>query len=142
MSDFDREAWAIASDKYNEKRQWIDKEKQPHIYYGSCWWVCPPTMVYYTEKHLETWTDREVMKMHYYLTKRLDGYGHLSAHDSIKHNCNLFREVLRQRGIDGINNVQWNETFYDWGYRHWRWTASPIKDPKPLPEIKFVKISL
>lgn len=124
------------------KRQWIDKDPEAQWPYGSCWWVCPPTMPYYTEEHLSKWTNRELLKMHYYLTNRLDGYNYLSAHDSIKHNCTLFREVLRQRGIDGVHNVMWNETFYDWGYRHWRYTESPIKNAEPLPETKFVKISL
>ena len=123
------------------KRQWIDKDPDAQWSYGSCWWNVPPTMTYYTEEHLSKWTDREIMKMHYYLTNRLDGYGHLSAHDSIKHNCDLFRRVLRERGRDGVDNVIWNETFYNWGYREWQFTPSLISHPVAKPETKLLRVS-
>lgn len=112
--------------EYNQKKQWIDKKKESHVYYGSCWWTVPPTMTYYTEEHLKSWTTREIMKMHYYLTARMDGYGHLTAHDSIRHNCLLFRRVLAERGYDGIANYRNNEAYYDWGYRDWLWSNSKI----------------
>lgn len=83
-------------------------------------------MTYYTEEHLKKWTTREIMLMHYYLTARLDGYGHLTADESIKHNCTLFRNVLRERGHDGVDNCILNERAYDAGYRHWIYTESPI----------------
>jgi len=100
------------------------KEKviHQHVYYGSCWWTVPPTMVRYTEEHLKRWTTREIMLMHYYLTSRLDGYGHLTADDSIKENCELFRRVLTQRGHDGVRNCIYNERAYDAGYRQWQYT--------------------
>lgn len=111
-------------------------------HYGSVWWKLPEKMVYYTEEHLKQWSDREIMKMHYYLTMRLDGYGHLDADESIKHNCNLFRRVLAGRGIDGVDNVIWNETFYGWGYRDWQFTSSRIDTPAKQPDTKFVRIGL
>ena len=112
--------------------------------YGSVWWKVPDEMVYYQPHHLDNWTDREVLKMHYYLTKRLDGYGHLTAHDSIKHNCEVFRAVLASRGIDGVDNVIANEEFYNWGYRSWQFTASRIDDPwnRHRPQVSFVRIGL
>lgn len=111
------EQWGV-----NGKR----KKTVGHVYYGSCWWTVPPTMVRYTEENLKAWTDRELMKMHYYLTARLDGYGNLTADDSIKENCLVFRKVLAERGHDGIQNCMDNEEMYNWGYRSWQWTNRPI----------------
>lgn len=112
--------------EYVHREQWVDKTRT--VQYGSVWWTVPPTMTLYTEKHLEKWTTREILKMHYYLTSRLDGYRHLTADESIKHNCLLFREVLRQRGVDGVDNCIQNEAFYYGGYRDWVFTSSPIKE--------------
>ena len=112
--------------------------------YGSVWWKLPDEMVTYQPHHLDNWTNMEVLKMHYYLTKRLDGYGHLTAHDSIKHNCKVFREVLAARSIDGVDNCIQNETFYDWGYRTWQFTESRVGDPNLYrrPRVSFVRIGL
>ena len=112
---------------YNQREQWVEKNKSYH--YGSCWWtIAPGPMVVYTEEHLEKWTTREVMKLHYYMTDRLDGYDHLTADQTVKDNCLLFRKVLRDRGHDGVDNCIRNEWYYNAGYREWIYTESPIKE--------------
>lgn len=129
--------------EYNQKVQWVEKKKYAHVYYGSCWWtLAPGPMVRYTEEHLAKWTTREIMKMHYYLTDRLDGYGHLTADESIKENCLLFRRVLAERGHDGVDNCIKNDWAYDAGYRDWFYTESPVDKPTPKPETTYVRIGL
>lgn len=127
--------------EYNQHRQWVLKEKHDHVYYGSCWWtIAPGPMVVYTEDHLSKWTTREIMKMHYYLTARLDGYGHLTADQTVKDNCTLFRNVLAERGHDGVDNCMQNEMFYDCGYRSWQYTESPIGEKREKPATNYVRI--
>lgn len=126
---FDREAYAISYDLNDEKRQWETKEERWP--YGSCWWVPSPNMVQYTDEHLKKWTTREIMKMAYYLVKRMDGYGHLSASEAVKHNAEAFTAALHQRGFDPICNARDNMLyFYNWGYRSWVYTEHRLGHTK------------
>lgn len=129
--------------EYNQKEIWVKKNRAEHLTYGRCWWtIAPGPMVRYTEDHLSKWTTREIMKMHYYLTARLDGYGHLTADQTVKDNCLLFRRVLAERGHDGVDNCIRNEWAYQAGYRHWIYTNSPVGKVTPKPQTTFVRIGL
>lgn len=94
--------------------------------FDSCWYKLPEKMVVYTEQHLKSWTKRELLIMHWHLTRRLDGYGHETADQSIKDNCVLFRKVLVEMGEDPIKNVIDNEEFYNWGNRSWHHKTAPM----------------
>jgi hypothetical protein len=72
--------------------------------YGHVFWELPEKMFEYKEEQLQSWGKFELLRMHYYLTKRLDGYGHLTADNSIKNNCELFRRILAERNINGVTN--------------------------------------
>lgn len=62
-------------------------------------------------------TIHELLLKHYYLTMRLDGYGHLTASEEIFHNCQVFRDELHRRGVDAVQHCVDMEMWYDWGYR-------------------------
>lgn len=82
----------------------------------------------YTPEMLKSWSNRDLLLKHYHLTARLDGYGHLSASDTMKSNALIFREALRGRGIDGVQHCIQMDWLYDAGYRHVAIFYPPVKE--------------
>lgn len=49
----------------------------------SRWFKLPKKMVAYSEENLAKWSDRELLIMHWHMTRRLDGYGVLFLDNSL-----------------------------------------------------------
>lgn len=97
---------------------------------------------YFTREMLSKWTIRELLLKHYYLTMRLDGYGHLDASEFQKKNCLIFREELHARNVDAVRHCMDMEMWYDWGYRHVRIKWYPLHTPRDLEQTRYVRIGL
>ena len=110
--------------------------------YGSMFHYMGDDGFFYSRETLSKWTIRELLLKHYYLTMRLDGYGHLDASEYQKANCLTFRAELESRGVDAVRNVMDNEKWYDWGYRSVQTKWFPLGAPREEEGCLYVRIGL
>ena len=116
---------------------------EPKFPYGHVFHEHGDDGFYFTRRMLSKWTIRELLLKHYYLTMRLDGYGHLTASDYQKQNCLTFRAELHSRNVDAVRNCMDNEMWYDWGYRWVQAKWYPLDaSRRDLEQTRYVRIGL
>lgn len=110
--------------------------------YGSVFHYMGDDGFFYTREKLKSWTIKELLIKHYYLTFRLDGYGHLDASEYQKQNCLTFRDELHNRDVDAVRHCMDMERWYDAGYRYVRAKWYPLGAERPQEGCRYVKIGL